>query len=91
MDRDKLMCEIMALDFAIIDLKLYLNTHIYDKETITLYNKCVQKCKVLKETYQSLFGPISAETYAGAEDRWNWVDDPWPWEKCANNCECEES
>lgn len=86
MNKEKLMCEIMALDFAITDLKLYLNTHIYDVETIALYNKCVMKSKVLRDTYQNLYGPIIAESYAGSEDRWNWVDDPWPWEKCANQC-----
>jgi spore coat protein JB len=80
-DKEKLKHEIMALDFALIDLKLYLNTHPDCKKSIELYNSIVDKRKVLFDTYQSLYGPLIAEMYSGSEGSWDWVDNPWPWNK----------
>ncbi len=81
MNKDKLKHEIMALDFALTDLKLYLNTHPDCVQTIKLYNSIVEKRKVLYDSYQSLYGPLVAETYSGSDASWDWVDDPWPWQK----------
>lgn len=81
MNKDKLMHEIMALDFALVDLKLYLNTHPDCKDSIKLYNSIVEKRKVLYDTYQSLYGPLVAETYSNSDDSWDWIDNPWPWQK----------
>ena len=80
-DKNQLMCEIMAIDFAITDIKLYLNTHPDDKEAINLYNSLVKKRLAMIDSYQSMFGPIIAETYDKSVDHWRWIDDPWPWDK----------
>ena len=81
MNKDTLMREIMALDFALADLKLYLDTHPNDEKTIELYNKVAAKGKELFNTYQSLYGPLIAETYTGSVGSWDWIDSPWPWNK----------
>ena len=66
-DKNELMCEIMAVDFAITDIKLY--------------NSLVKKRLTMIDSYQSMFGPIIAETYDKSEDYWRWIDNPWPWDK----------
>ena len=81
MDKDKLKHEIMALDFALADLKLYLNTHPDCVKSIELFNSIVEKRKVLFDTYQSLYGPLIAELYSGSEGSWDWVESPWPWNR----------
>lgn len=81
MDKDKLKYEIMALDFALADLKLYLNTHPDCVKSIELFNSIVEKRKVLFDTYQSLYGPLIAEMYSGSEGSWDWVESPWPWNR----------
>ena len=81
MDKDKLKHEIMALDFALVDLKLYLNTHPDCLKSIELFNSIVEKRKVLFDTYQSLYGPLIAEMYSGSEGSWDWVESPWPWNR----------
>ena len=50
MDKDKLKHEIMALDFALADLKLYLNTHPDCVKSIELFNSIVEKRKVHFDT-----------------------------------------
>ena len=81
MDKDKLKHEIMALDFALADLKLYLNTHPDCVKSIELFNSIVEKRKVLFDTYQPLYGPLIAEMYSGSEGSWDWVESPWPWNR----------
>lgn len=81
MDKEKMSCELMALTFALNDLNLYLDTHPHDQETIRLYNNIVNKRKVLADTYQAMHGPLLAYQYSGSDEKWDWVDDPWPWQR----------
>lgn len=81
MNKETLMREIMALDFALNDLKLYLNTHPDDEKSIELFNKIATKGKELFDTYQSMYGPLIAEMYTGSESTWDWIECPWPWNK----------
>ncbi|MBE7066722.1 MAG: spore coat protein CotJB [Ruminococcaceae bacterium] len=81
MNKETLMREIMALDFALNDLKLYLNTHPDDEKSIELFNKIATKGKELFDTYQSMYGPLIAEMYTGSEHTWDWIECPWPWNK----------
>ncbi|MBQ8164388.1 MAG: spore coat protein CotJB [Clostridia bacterium] len=73
--------EIMALNFALTDLIQYLDTHPNDTETIKLYNNLVSRYRTMLENYQNIFGPLIAQTYDGSTDSWDWVDNPWPWNK----------
>ena len=81
MDKDKMLYEIMALDFAMVDLKLYLDTHPTDTDAIDLFNNVAKKRKVMVDSFQSMYGPITAENYTHSEDMWDWVENPWPWDK----------
>lgn len=80
MDKDKMSCELMALQFALTDLNLYLDTHPEDTDAIRLYNNIVAKRKVLEETYQSMYGPLTASHYGNSDSFFDWVCDPWPWQ-----------
>ena len=73
--------EITAIDFAVTDIKLYLNTHPNDADAIKLYNSLVEKRLAMLDSYQSMFGPLIAETYSGSGETWDWIDNPWPWDK----------
>ncbi|MDR0286684.1 MAG: spore coat protein CotJB [Clostridiales bacterium] len=88
MNREKMLREIMALDFAIVDLNLFLDTHPYDDKTVALCNNCIMKSKELKDCYQEMYGPLCVRDYINCGDKWAWIDDPWPWDKY--HCYCEE-
>ena len=51
--RDDLLRKISALDFYIIDLGLYLNTHPNDKEALTKYNESVRQVNSLKRNLRN--------------------------------------
>ena len=80
MDKDKLKHEIMALDFALADLKLYLNTHPYCEKGLRLYRKAVDEAKMLRKEYEENYGPITA-TSTPNKLPWQWSRNPWTWEK----------
>ncbi|MDP4090666.1 MAG: spore coat protein CotJB [Bacillota bacterium] len=86
MDAEKskfeLLAQIMAVDFMIEDLQLYLDTHPMDREAIVKRNSYVMQSKMLKETYNRLYGMLSENDLSPFP--WNWIEEPWPWECEAN-------
>lgn len=79
MNRDKLLKEVMAADFTVIDLNLYLDTHPCDPRTIALYNNSVQRSMMLRNNYERLYGPLTPFTFNNAAT-FRWIESPWPWE-----------
>lgn len=80
MCRDKLLKEVMASDFTAIDLNLYLNTHPNDQKALALFNNSVQRSKMLRDKYESMYGPLTANM-STCKYPWQWIAGPWPWEK----------
>lgn len=78
-NREKLLKEVMASEFTVIDLHLYLDTHPCDQRTISLYNANVQQSKILRDQYERLYGPLSAQS-SYSRYPWQWIESPWPWE-----------
>jgi spore coat protein JB len=77
------LVELMALDFAIQELGLYLTTHAQDREALQLYWSYVQLSKEGREKYQAMYGPLM-ETDLTPEDGFAWLNDPWPWDLGGN-------
>ncbi|HHV59926.1 MAG TPA: spore coat protein CotJB [Clostridiaceae bacterium] len=78
-EREKLLREIMAYDFAAIDMQLYLNTHPHDVRAISLHNCYVNRSRILKDMYERLYGPLTASS-PYPRYPWKWIESPWPWE-----------
>ena len=77
------LVELMALDFAIQELGLYLTTHAQDREALQLYWSYIQLSKEGREKYQNMYGPL-LETDLTPEDGFAWLNDPWPWDLGGN-------
>lgn len=77
------LTELMALDFAIDEMGLYLVTHADDKEALELYWSYIRLAKEGRKKYEALYGPLRQTTIT--EGGYRWLDDPWPWEKGGNN------
>ena len=71
--------EIRALNFAILDLKLYLDTHPHECEKINIYNCFVEKYKMLLDEYQDKYGPMVCELCTSGYP-WEWDENGWPWD-----------
>ena len=78
------LVELMALDFAIDELGLYLTTHAQDQEALQLYWSYIKLAKEGREKYQKMYGPL-LQTDLTPEDGFAWLKDPWPWEEGGND------
>lgn len=74
-----LMQELQAVNFAITELGLYLDTHASDTEAVQLYNQYVEQYEMLRQqTEQS--GVALTQMEAAAGGTYTWLHDPWPWD-----------
>ena len=81
-----------AINFAAWELRLYLDTHPWDREALAAYEKlcaengtkCTYACHVGKAHGVPLHENHNHECDHGREHVWHWIDDPWPWELAAN-------
>ena len=73
------MTEMMAIDFVVDELELYLDTHTEDEEAFALYQTMLALQQEARERYVRRCGPISQSDMLGAES-YTWLSGPWPWE-----------
>ena len=72
------LSELMALDFAIDELGLYLTTHPEDTEVLNLYWSYIKLGREGREAYEKQYGPIlQTDVTPGS---FKWLNDPWPWD-----------
>lgn len=81
--RTELLKQIQCYNFAAYDMLLYLDTHCDDKKAFKMFQSLVEKTNKLKTQYEQEFGPLS-QFSAANQECFNWLDEPWPWEKEAN-------
>ena len=73
------LCELMALDFAVAELGLYLDTHKGDQEAFALYQNYVSLYQEGKAKYEKQYGPLE-QASAARSTSFNWLENPWPWD-----------
>jgi spore coat protein JB len=76
----ELLEEIQTLDFVLVELNLYLDTHPGDQNAIQQYNNVAQQSMTLKRNFESLFGPLMHFGNSYSTYPWSWGDAPWPWQ-----------
>ena len=74
--------ELQTMAFAIQELALYLDTHKQDNEALALYQTYQKLYHEAVMAYTKKYGPLSHKM--PTEGPYTWLDDPWPWEYCAN-------
>ena len=79
-DQECKLKDLMALDFKLYDLQLYLNTHPFDKEALALYQDVADEAEVARAEYEEKYGPLKAVN-AATDCEWLWSKNPGPWER----------
>ena len=79
MDRKRMLNDIGIVDFTLVDLMLFLDTHPDNQEAIDYFNYYAKvKAKMMQE-YSTTFEPLTKE-YAAVNNKWKWNCGPLPWE-----------
>ena len=79
---DTMLSQIQTLCFAIQELALYLDTHRDDREALEVYQAYQKMYHNARQQYVQACGPLNH--MSPTEGEYRWLDDPWPWEYCAN-------
>ena len=77
--------ELQALEFAVQELGLYLDTHPEDAEAFALFQAYVKLMQEGKQRYVAQYGPLVRSDTANF-DHYVWVHDPWPWDLQGGDC-----
>lgn len=76
------LLELMALDFAIDELGLYLTTHADDQQALELYWSYIRLGQEGRKRYQEKCGPLMQTDITTGS--YQWLNDPWPWDGKGN-------
>ena len=73
------LAELQALEFVLVELGLYLDTHQDDQEAVQLFQQYTRLAEEGKRRYEAMYGPLTQRS-AIQNGRYVWLNDPWPWE-----------
>jgi spore coat protein JB len=75
------LLRIMELEFAAIDLNLFLDTHPDDSCALTDFAAVSQELMKAKSEFEARYGPLMNFGFGLNEgNTWRWIESPWPWE-----------
>ena len=72
--------EIQAVDFVLVELTLYLDTHPNDQHAMQQFNQYAQYCKQLKQEFEAKYGALQQYGNSFTDANWSWGTSPWPWQ-----------
>ena len=71
MDRKRMLCDIGIVDFSLVDLMLFLDTHPDNSEAIDHFNYYAKVKARMVQEYSSMYEPLTKE-YAAINNKWKW-------------------
>ena len=74
--KKKLLTRLSAMQFAMLELRMFLDTHPDDEEAQELFNKYSEKYKALIKEFEANYGPLTLNGKNSDE----WLENPWPWD-----------
>ena len=73
------LAELQALEFMLLELALYLDTHSDDQEAFALYQQYVDMERQARASYEAVHGPLTQTATAKSENWSAWLNGTWPW------------
>lgn len=72
--------QLQKVDFALVELSLYLNTHPHDLEAVRQFNQLAQRRGQIAYAFEAKYGPLMQFGHSYSRYPWQWPDTPWPWQ-----------
>lgn len=82
--RQQMLQWVNLVSFAVVEASLYLDTHPTDPAALSYFKEYSHLRNQALEEYASMYGPLTIDTARGCQRKWEWVNEPWPWE--GGNC-----
>lgn len=71
--------ELQSLGFAMHELGLYLDTHQYDEEAVSLFNQYAEMYEAAVQQYEQN-GGVLMQSRSAQSGCYEWLENPWPWD-----------
>ena len=72
------LTELQALEFVVLELGIYLDTHPEDEEAFQLFRQYVALERSARAAYEETNGPLMKDSAVNF-GTYRWLNDPWPW------------
>lgn len=77
--KEQMLHDIGIVDFVLVDLALYLDTHPTDRDAMEYYNHYSRISNQMKKEFSMKHFPITKDL-AESNTEWRWGKAPLPWE-----------
>nr|WP_050794372.1 spore coat protein CotJB [Paenibacillus curdlanolyticus] len=74
------LLELQQLDFALVELTLYLDTHPNDLQALQQFNQLAQQRQQVAFQFEMKYGPLLQFGHSFSRFPWQWSESPWPWQ-----------
>ena len=78
-NKEQLLRDIGIVDFTLIDLTLYLDTHPEDRNALEYFNHYNRIKQQMVREFSQKYYPLSLRL-ADCSNEWRWGEAPLPWE-----------
>jgi spore coat protein JB len=78
-DRETMMRNVQARQFAVLEANLFLNTNPDNKTALAYFRRQQTAYNAARKEFEQKYGPLTAESQSNNE-YWDWIKGPWPWE-----------
>lgn len=75
----RMLNDISIVDFVLVDLSLYLDTHPFDQKAMEYFNHYVRIKNKMSRDFSMRFFPLTKDL-AESNKEWRWGAAPLPWE-----------
>ena len=75
----RMLNDIRIVDFVLVDLSLYLDTHPFGQEAMEYFNHYVRIKNKMSRDFSRRFFPLTTDQ-AESKKEWRWGAAPLPWE-----------
>ena len=78
-NQEQMLKDITTIDFVLVDLMLFLDTHPFDRSAMEYYNHYSRLKNQMVREFSQKFYPLTLDL-ADSNREWRWGMTPLPWE-----------
>lgn len=79
-NKEQLLRDIGIVDFTLIDLTLYLDTHPEDRNALEYFNHYNRIKQQMVREFSQKYYPLNLDSVDCNSNEWRWGSAPMPWE-----------
>ncbi|MGN0430966.1 MAG: spore coat protein CotJB [Lachnospiraceae bacterium] len=82
-EQNRMLMDIGIIDFTLVELTLYLDTHPHDKQAMEYFNHYARIKNQMVKDFSMRYYPLTKDVSTETRE-WQWALAPMPWENAAN-------